>query len=103
MTYDMALSALSDPTRRSLFEAVARHPQSVTQLASGQTVSRPAISQHLRVLSDAGLVVAEPQGTRRIYRMDRRGLDALRRYLDQFWEEALEAFAAEVHRQTKED
>lgn len=103
MTYESVLSALADPTRRSLFEAVARQPQSVSELARSRPVSRPAISQHLKVLSDAGLVSAEPQGTRRIYRMERQGLEALRQYLDQFWEDALVAFAAEVHRRNQED
>ena len=100
MTYDIAFLALSDPTRRAVFEAVATKPQSVAELAYGQPVSRPAVSQHLKVLQDAGLVKATPQGTRRIYALDTAGLVALRQYIDQFWTDALGAYAAEVQRQS---
>ncbi len=98
MTYDSAIAALADPTRRAVFETVARKPGSVTDLARGQPVSRPAVSQHLKVLAEARLVRATPQGSRRIYTVDPAGLIALRRYLDQFWTDALGAYAAEVHR-----
>lgn len=89
MTYEdspmqRSLSALSDPTRRAVFEAVAAQPRSVTELAKPQPISRPAVSQHLKVLSEANLVRAEAQGTRRIYHLDTAGLAALRDYLDQF-------------------
>lgn len=96
--YHQALVALSDPTRRNLFEAVAAAPRSVTDLARTLPISRPAVSQHLKVLSAAQLVQAQAQGTRRIYSLDQKGLAALRSYLDQFWEDALGAFAAEVSR-----
>ncbi|MGH1414349.1 MAG: ArsR/SmtB family transcription factor [Pelagimonas sp.] len=96
-----ALTALGDPTRRALFEAVAAQPRSVADLAKTQPISRPAVSQHLKVLSDAQLVSAEPQGTRRIYRLNTAGLEALRSYLDQFWGDALGAYGAEVRRRTQ--
>ncbi|MBO9466119.1 winged helix-turn-helix transcriptional regulator [Tropicibacter sp. R15_0] len=96
-----SLSALSDPTRRAVFEAVAAQPRSVTELAKTQPISRPAVSQHLKVLSEANLVRAEAQGTRRIYHLDTAGLAALRDYLDKFWTDALRAYAAEVRRRTK--
>lgn len=106
MTYEdspmqRSLSALSDPTRRAVFEAVAAQPRSVTELAKTQPISRPAVSQHLKVLSEANLARAEAQGTRRIYHLDTAGLAALRDYLDQFWTDALGAYAAEVRRRTK--
>lgn len=96
MAYEAAFLALSDPTRRAIFEAVATRPQAVSQLAQATPVSRPAVSQHLRVLSDAGLVEARPEGTRRIYALRAKGLADLRAYLDQFWDQALAGFAAEV-------
>lgn len=92
------LTALGDPTRREIFERVARGPQSVGELALGMPVSRPAVSQHLRVLGDAGLVIGLPKGNRRVYRLDPRGVEALRAYLDCFWPRALAAFRAEVER-----
>ena len=103
---EAVITALADPTRRSVFELVATHPAAVGELADQLPVSRPAVSQHLRVLKDAGLVVDEAVGTRRIYRLDRGGLEALRTYLDRFWDEALDAFAraAEAqHRAHQED
>lgn len=100
MTYDNAITALADPTRRAVFEALAVKPQSVTDLAQGQPVSRPAVSQHLKVLAGARLVKATPQGTRRIYALDPTGLIALRAYLDRFWDDTLGAYAAEVRRQS---
>ena len=100
-TAEQCFTALADPTRREIFERVAQRPQSVGQLAEGMPVSRPAVSQHLRVLGEAGLVLVTPQGTRRIYRLDPRGVQALRAYLDQFWPSALAAFKAEVERPRK--
>ncbi|MFD1157039.1 ArsR/SmtB family transcription factor [Roseovarius aestuarii] len=100
MTYDNAITALADPTRRAVFEALAVKPQSVADLAQGQPVSRPAVSQHLKVLVGARLVKATPQGTRRIYALDPTGLIALRAYLDRFWDDTLGAYAAEVRRQS---
>lgn len=87
-----ALSALGDPTRRAIFERVAAKPAAVGELAKGFPVSRPAVSQHLRVLKNAGLVLETPQGARRIYRLDPRGLGALRDWLDRHWDQALGAF-----------
>jgi len=91
-----ALTALGDPTRRVIFERVADHPSSVGELAQRLPVSRPAVSQHLRVLKDAGLVADRPEGTRRVYYIDPHGLGAIRKWLDQFWDVALEAYAEEV-------
>jgi DNA-binding transcriptional ArsR family regulator len=88
------LTALGDATRRRIFERVASKPQSVVELAHGMPVSRPAVSQHLRVLRAARLVSERKQGTRRIYSVDRRGLEAIRRYLDRFWDQALDQFKA---------
>src|SRR5690349_15944294 len=86
--------ALSDGTRRQIFELVARRPASVAELAQGLPVSRPAVSQHLKVLKEAHLVIEHKQGTRRVYRLDPRGVADLRDYLDRFWDRALEAFKA---------
>jgi DNA-binding transcriptional ArsR family regulator len=98
MTYDQVLVALADPTRRGILESLKHSPQSVGELASGQTVSRPAVSQHLRVLEEAGLVAAEPDGARRIYSVRRRGLNELREYLDEFWSDMLQGYGAEIER-----
>jgi DNA-binding transcriptional ArsR family regulator len=89
-----ALQALSDPTRREIFERVARRSLAVVDIASGLPVSRPAVSQHLRVLKDAGLVVARRYGTRRLYHVDPKGIEAMRRYLDRMWDKALASFKA---------
>lgn len=103
MTYRTdGLTALADPTRRAIFERRAEHPRAVGELASDLPVSRPAVSQHLKVLKDAGLVVDRRAGTRRIYQLDPDGLGALRAYLDQFWNRALTNFKAEVERQEEE-
>jgi len=96
-----ALSALADPTRRTIFERLARGPRAVGELAQGLPVSRPAVSQHLKVLKSAGLVADRAEGTRRIYYIDPAGLGAIRAWLDQFWDRALDAFQAEVEAQTK--
>ncbi len=98
MAYRIALEALADPTRRLVFERLRQGPSAVGRLAAGMPVSRPAVSQHLRVLKEAGLVTEEHEGTRRIYRIDPRGLGQLRAWLDQFWESALDAFKAEVEK-----
>lgn len=89
---DAGLGSLGDPTRRAIFELVARRPRSVGELADEVPISRPAVSQHLRALKDAGLVVSESRGTRRVYRLNPDGVAALRAYLDRIWEEALTAF-----------
>jgi DNA-binding transcriptional ArsR family regulator len=93
------LDALGDPTRREIFESLRRGPCSVGELASGMPVSRPAVSQHLRVLKEAGLVVDRRDGTRRVYRVDPGGLTGIRAYFDSFWDEALERFAAEARKE----
>ena len=93
-----ALAALADPTRREIFERLARAPSAVGELASELPVSRPAVSQHLKVLKDAGLVVHRSHGTRNVYEIDPNGLGALRAWLDQFWAAALDAFKAEVEK-----
>lgn len=87
-----AIQALADPTRRAVFEALRDGPRPVGEIAGGLPVSRPAVSQHLRVLKGAGLVHDEKQGARRLYRIDPDGLGALRAYLDGFWDTALESF-----------
>ncbi|WIM14354.1 metalloregulator ArsR/SmtB family transcription factor [Enhydrobacter sp.] len=102
MTYDHALAALADPTRRRVFEQLRGGPRTVGAIARNMPVSRPAVSQHLRVLKEAGLVRDEPDGTRRLYAIDPHGLGPLRRWLDQFWDEALDAFKAEVDQSTRQ-
>jgi DNA-binding transcriptional ArsR family regulator len=89
---DRVFAALADPTRRTLFERIAERPQSVGALAAQLPVSRPAVSQHLKVLKDAGLVEDEPRGTSRIYRIDPQGLGPIRRWLDQQWDRSLNNF-----------
>ena len=89
---DRIFAALADPTRRTVFEKVAARPQSVGALARELPVSRPAVSQHLKVLKDAGLVTDEAQGTSRIYRIDPQGLGPMRRWLDEQWERSLANF-----------
>ena len=91
-----ALEALGDPTRRAIFERLVGRPRSVRELADVLPVSRPAVSQHLKVLKRSGLVIDRPEGTRRIYRVDPAGVAAMRDYLDNMWNAALAAFAAAV-------
>src|SRR5271167_678714 len=91
-----AFAALADPTRRRVLERLAQGPRAVGEIAAGLPVSRPAVSQHLKVLKQAGLVSDRQEGARRIYVVDPRGLGAMRAWLDQFWDVALAAFAAEV-------
>jgi DNA-binding transcriptional ArsR family regulator len=97
-----AFSALADPTRRQVFERLANGPAAVGDLAQGLPVSRPAVSQHLKVLKGAGLVSDRADGTRRVYQIDPQGLGAMRAWLDQFWAVALDAYAAEVDRQASQ-
>jgi DNA-binding transcriptional ArsR family regulator len=94
MAYAQALQALGDPTRRSVLEQLRNGPRAVGEIAEQLPVSRPAVSQHLRVLKEAGLVTERQNGTRRLYRVDPEGLAGLREYLDGFWEEALASFKA---------
>ncbi|WP_029897601.1 ArsR/SmtB family transcription factor [Nocardia brasiliensis] len=89
-----ALEALSDPTRRAIFEALPQAPRSVGELAAVTGVTSSAVSQHLRVLREARLVLMRPEGTRRLYSLDPRGLSDARDYLDQFWPSALAAYSA---------
>jgi DNA-binding transcriptional ArsR family regulator len=95
-------TALGDPTRRSIFERIADHPQAVGELARELPVSRPAVSQHLRVLKDARLVDDRRAGTRRIYQLDPDGVGALRADLDKFWSKALVAYKTVVEQRTEE-
>src|SRR3954471_24093089 len=99
----VALTALADPTRRTIFERVGAAPGAVGEIAAGLPVSRPAVSQHLKLLKEAGLVTETASGTRRIYRIDPRGLGAMREWLDQFWQDALDNFAAYADAQAKEE
>jgi DNA-binding transcriptional ArsR family regulator len=98
MAYQTALLALGDPTRRRVFEELRRGPRSVGKIASKMPVSRPAVSQHLAVLKKAGLVADKAEGTRRVYYIDPRGLASIRIWLDQFWDETLLAFQAELEK-----
>jgi DNA-binding transcriptional ArsR family regulator len=95
-------TALGDPTRRAIFEQLAERPRAVGELASELPVSRPAVSQHLKVLKEARLVVDQRVGTRRVYQVDPEGLRLLRGYLDHFWDQALAAYKTAVEQQMKE-
>jgi DNA-binding transcriptional ArsR family regulator len=101
MAYANALAALADPTRRKVFERLRFGPSSVGDLAAQLPVSRPAVSQHLKALKLAGLVADQPDGARRVYYIDPAGLGELRRWLDQFWDDALVAFKEEVENPNK--
>lgn len=98
MNYAHVLTALADPTRRTILESLRERPKTVGELAARRTVSRPAVSQHLRVLEAARLVRVEPMGRRRIYSVRRDGLDELRGYLESFWSDVLNAYGAEIER-----
>ncbi|MGH3071543.1 MAG: ArsR/SmtB family transcription factor [Gaiellaceae bacterium] len=98
-TNGLALDALGDWTRRQIFDALRNGPSSVGELASRVPVSRPAVSQHLRVLKDAGLVVARKEGRRHVYSVDPEGLAGIRAYFDSFWDGALERFAAAARKE----
>lgn len=95
-------TALGDPTRRAIFEQLADRPRAVGELARELPISRPAVSQHLKVLKDAGLVMDRSVGNRRIYRLDPGGLGALRADLDRFWNRALAAYKEVVEQSTEE-
>jgi DNA-binding transcriptional ArsR family regulator len=105
MALAAAFTALADPTRREIFERVSVRPRAVGELAQELPVSRPAVSQHLKVLSDAGLVTVRPDGTRRFYELDPQGLAGLRDYLDGFWQRSLSAYAraAEQHHRSRQE
>jgi len=98
MAYGLTLTVLADPTRRKVFERLRQGPRPVNLLAQGLPVSRPAVSQHLKVLKEAGLVEERSEGVRRIYSLRREGLSELRDWLDSFWGDALEAFKLEAER-----
>jgi DNA-binding transcriptional ArsR family regulator len=95
------MDALGDPTRRAIFERLAEGPRAVGELASELPVSRPAVSQHLKVLKEAGLVVDTKHGTRRLYRLDPAGVGAVRAYFDTFWNQALAAFKTTLEQEVK--
>jgi DNA-binding transcriptional ArsR family regulator len=97
------LGLLGDPTRRAIFEMLARRPSSVQELADQLPISRPAVSQHLKVLRDGGLVVSQPEGTRRIYRLNPQGVDALRTWLEGVWDQALTDFHKAVEQATADN
>lgn len=96
------VTALADPTRRQIFERLAEGPQSVGALALDMPISRPAVSQHLRVLKEAGLVSDRAEGTKRVYQIDPAGLGVIRQWLDRFWDRALDAFQAEADKDEKD-
>jgi len=101
MAYSDVIEALADPTRREIFEKLRGGESPVGKLAEDMPVSRPAVSQHLRVLKDAGLVSERKEGTRRYYMVDRSGLSELREYLDEFWEDVLANFAVHLEMHTE--
>ncbi len=104
MAYQDAITALSDPRRRAIFESLRAGPKSVAHIARDQPVSRPAVSQHLKVLQSAGLVDVTAQGTKRFYQIRHQGLTTLRHYIDSFWQDTLDAFANHVtENQTKKE
>src|ERR671934_1411781 len=102
MAYRSAMDALGDPTRRAIFEQLRRGPRAVGEIADELPVSRPAVSQHLKVLKEAGLVMDRPVGNRRIYQVEPVGVSALRAQLEQFWSKALAGYKQAVEQQTEE-
>jgi len=94
-------AALADPTRREIFERLARRPLAVGEIAEGMTVTRPAVSQHLKVLKEAGLVTMRTEGTRNVYQIDFRAIASMRAYLDRFWNRALAAFKDAVEKENE--
>ena len=103
MAYRNAMDALGDRTRRAIFEQLRRGPKAVGEIADELPVSRPAVSQHLRVLKEAGLVTERKDGTRRLYRIDPAGIAAIRDYFDGFWTDALATFKAAAEAEQKEE
>ncbi len=101
MAYAEVFSALADPTRRHILEALRHEPKTVGELAEGQPVSRPAVSQHLKVLEAARLVSVEPRGNRRLYLVRWDGLEDLRQYVEHFWSDVLSAYGAEIARRAE--
>src|SRR5580692_9621195 len=103
MAYQRAFAALSDDTRRAVFERLMDGPQPVGHIARGMPVSRPAVSQHLKVLKQAGLVTDRAEGTRRVYSVDSAGVAAIRDYFDQFWQQSLARFRAVASQPVQEE
>ena len=103
MTYEQALVALADGRRRQIFESLRLSGRSVNEIAAEQPVSRPAVSQHLKVLEDAGLVGVRKMGTRRIYSVRREGLQPLKQYLESFWDDVLGAYVAHIEEEVDRD
>ena len=99
MAYAIAMDALGDATRREIMERLRGGPRPVGEIADGLPISRPAVSQHLRVLKEAGLVTERKEGTRRLYRIEPDGLKDLRAYLDSFWEQAFAGFKAAAEKE----
>jgi DNA-binding transcriptional ArsR family regulator len=97
------LTALADPTRRAIFERLARSPSAVGEIARELPVSRPAVSQHLKILKSAGLVTDQAAGTRRVYSVDSAGVAAIREYFEQFWQQSLASFQAAASKPTQEE
>jgi DNA-binding transcriptional ArsR family regulator len=100
MGYQEALEVLADPTRRTLLDRLRTGPLAVGELAAGLAVSRPAVSKHLRLMRDAGVVRMREVGTRNVYELDLRALDELRRYLDRFWDASLDSFKRAAESET---
>jgi DNA-binding transcriptional ArsR family regulator len=96
------LTALGDPTRRAVFELLADGPRAVGEIASQLPVTRPAVSQHLKVLKEAGLVTDRPDGTRRLYELNPDGIGAVRAYFERFWTQALTSFKNRVEQQEEQ-
>jgi len=103
MAYQNTFAALADPTRRAVFERLAERPRAVGALAKELPVSRPAVSQHLKILKEAGLVADRADGASRVYYIDPKGLGQMRAWLDRFWDVALAAFQAEVEREDEKE
>jgi DNA-binding transcriptional ArsR family regulator len=102
-SYEKAFNALGDPSRRVIFEKLRARPLAVVEIAEGLPISRPAVSQHLKVLREAKLISIHQQGTKNIYQIDRRGILAMRNYLDNFWDTALAAFKSAAEKTEKDD
>jgi DNA-binding transcriptional ArsR family regulator len=101
--HEAVLTALADPTRRAIFERLARSPSAVGELARELPVSRPAVSQHLKILKSAGLVTDQAAGTRRVYSVDSAGVAAIREYFEQFWQQSLASFRTAASKPIKEE
>ena len=100
-SYEKAFNALGDPTRRMIFEKLHERPLAVVEIANGMPISRPAVSQHLKVLREAKLITMYPKGTKNIFQVDREGVLAMRNYLDKFWSESLDAFKLTAEKEEK--